>query len=138
MKERLFYPAIFEQFNGEYTVVFPDLEGCLTQGSNLEESYKMAFEVLGMTLTYFEEEKRELPAPSNPKDIKLEREQFVAIIEFNLQEYRKKYDSKAISKNCTIPNWMNTVALEKGLNFSQVLQEALMLRLEVPQKQNKI
>jgi Uncharacterized conserved protein len=138
MKEILFYPAIFEEFDGEYTVIFPDLDGCLTQGSGLEESYKMAFEVLGMTLTYLEEENREIPVPSNPKDIKLEGNQFVAIIEFKLQEYRKKYDSRAISKNCTIPRWMNVMALEKGLNFSQVLQEALMLKLDAPQKQNRI
>jgi len=138
MKERLFYPAIFEQFDGEYTVVFPDLDGCLTQGSNLEESYKMAFEVLGMTLTHFKKEKRIIPAPSNPNDLKLVGNQFVAIIEFNLQEYRKKYESKAVSKNCTIPSWLNEEASIAGVNFSQVLQEALMLKLEVPQKQNRI
>jgi len=135
MREQLFYPAVFELGEGgEYTITFPDLEGCITQGKDLEEGYKMAFEVLGMTLTYFEEEKREIPEPSNPKDIKLSEDEFVAIIEFDLMDYRRRYDSKAVSKNCTIPNWMNTIALERGLNFSQVLQEALMERLGLRSK----
>jgi len=39
--------------------------------------------------------------------------------------------SKAVSKNCTIPSWMNELALEKGLNFSQVLQEALAEKIKM-------
>ena len=91
----------------------------------------MAVEVLGMTLTYLEENKKDIPEPSSPKSIRLQENQFVVVVEFNLMEYRKKYDSKAVSKNCTIPSWMNKQALEKGLNFSQVLQEALAERIRM-------
>ena len=132
MKEQLFYPAIFEESeDGGFTIVFPDLGGCITQGEDIEEGYKMAVEVLGMTLTYLEENKKDIPEPSSPKSIRLQENQFVVVVEFNLMEYRKKYDSKAVSKNCTIPSWMNKQALEKGLNFSQVLQEALAERIRM-------
>jgi len=132
VKEQLFYPAIFEESeDGGFTIVFPDLGGCITQGEDIEEGYKMAVEVLGMTLTYLEENKKDIPEPSSPKSIRLQENQFVVVVEFNLMEYRKKYDSKAVSKNCTIPSWMNKQALEKGLNFSQVLQEALAERIRM-------
>lgn len=81
MKKQLFYPAVFEENeDGRFTVVFPDLEGCLTQGDNMDESYKMATEVLGMTITYLEENKRPIPAPSKPKGIKLEDSQIVSVL----------------------------------------------------------
>jgi hypothetical protein len=41
-------------------------------------------------------------------------------------EFLKKYESKAVKKTLTIPEWLNKEALELGVNFSQVLQEALV------------
>ena len=44
--------------------------------------------------------------------------------------YMKKYHSKKVRKNVTIPEYLNTLAEEKHLNFSQVLTEALELKLK--------
>lgn len=132
MRQQAFYPAVFQpEAEGGYTVTFPDLEGAVTYGADMEEAYKMATEVLGMTLVHFDETKKEIPAPSAANTIALENNQFTAVVAFNLLEYRKRYDSKAVSKNCTIPSWMNTLAMEQNINFSQVLQEALTERLRV-------
>ena len=46
-------------------------------------------------------------------------------------EYRNLRDSRAIKKTLTIPQWLNTKAEKQGVNFSQVLQEALKDRLKV-------
>ena len=43
--------------------------------------------------------------------------------------YEERYGEKAVRKNLTIPAWLNNAALEKGINFSQVLQEALKVQL---------
>jgi len=87
----------------------------------------------GFTITFpdLEENKKMIPKPSEPKAINLSNNQFIMVVEFDLMEYRKKYESKAVSKNCTIPSWMNELALEKGLNFSQVLQEALAEKIKM-------
>jgi len=44
-------------------------------------------------------------------------------------QWRKTFDNKAVKKTLSIPSWLNTKALNAGLNFSQVLQEALIERL---------
>jgi len=45
-------------------------------------------------------------------------------------EYKKKNDSRAVKKTLTIPSWLNELAIRQNINFSQVLQEALMSRLK--------
>lgn len=135
MKERLFYPAVFqEEQEGGYTVTFPDLKGAVTYGESTEEAYEMAVEVMGLTLESLEAEKEFIPEPSPLKKIKTEENQFVAVIEFNFLEYKKKYDSKAVSKNCTIPNWMNVEAERAGINFSKLLQEAITRTLGIDRR----
>lgn len=118
-----FYPAVFCQEDVGYSVFFPDLEGCNTEGDTLEESYQMAFDALGLYLEGISE--TEYPAKTNPKDIKLEENEFVAIIEFDMIAYKKKHDTKAVKKTLTIPSWLNELAEEKHVNFSGILQTAL-------------
>ncbi|SCP98656.1 type II toxin-antitoxin system HicB family antitoxin [Anaerobium acetethylicum] len=130
MKNKLFYPAIFEpDEDGAFTVFFPDVEGCVTGGSNMEESYELAFDCLGLVLSYLEDNKEEIPAPSKPQDISLEEGQFLVVIEFDMMQYKKKNNSKAVKKTLSIPEWLNEAAIAQGINFSQVLQEALMTKL---------
>ncbi|MBR1530242.1 MAG: toxin-antitoxin system, antitoxin component, HicB domain protein [Oscillospiraceae bacterium] len=46
-------------------------------------------------------------------------------------EYRKFFDKKAVKKTLTIPNWLNIMAERAGVNFSAVLQEALLEKLNI-------
>ena len=132
MKNKLFYPAVFEDAEeGGYTIFFPDLAGALTQAETLEEGYAMATEVLGMTLVYLNDEGKNIPEPSKPKDIKLGDNQSVVVVQFDLSEYRKKYESETVRVNCTMPKWLKTLGTDAGVNFSQVLQESLMIKLDV-------
>ena len=92
-----FYPAIFHQEDVGYSISFPDLNGCNTEGDTLEESYDMAFDALGLYLENIPES--EYPLKTNPKEIKLEDNEFVVIIEFDLLAYKKKHDARAITEN---------------------------------------
>jgi len=47
------------------------------------------------------------------------------------QKNGKARSEKSVKKTLTIPAWLNTAALEKGINFSQVLQDALKRQLHV-------
>lgn len=49
----------------------------------------------------------------------------------NLAAYRKANDLKTIRKNVTLPSWLNSVAEEAGINFSQILQEGLKKKLRL-------
>ena len=131
MKKKLFFPAIFAIENeGGFSISFPDLDGCFTQGETMEEAYEMASDALGLYLSVLEDEKRSIPTPSEPNNIHLNSNEFVVVIEFNMLEYRKKHNSKAIKKTLTIPQWLNEAAIERNINFSQVLQEALILKCQ--------
>lgn len=130
MLKKLFYPAIFmPEDNGAFTVTFPDVKDCITCGENMNHAYEMAFEALGLVLSYMDDNREAFPAPSLPQDIKVEVGQFLVIVEFDMEEYRKKTSSKAVKKTLSIPSWLNEEAMAMGINFSQVLQEALLQKL---------
>lgn len=123
---KLFYPAIFHQAEeGGFWVSFPDFPECFTDGDDMSEAYEMAVDALGLTITSRIENKEDIPHVSQPNEIDSE-EGFVVVVEFDLYEYRRKHNSRAVKKTLSIPEWLNEAALSMGLNFSQVLQEALM------------
>lgn len=126
------YPAIFTaEEGGKYSIRFPDLEGCYTCGDNLTDGILMAEDVLAFTLYDYERNEREMPEPSALPEIPLEDHEFVNYIACDTLEYRKRFNGKAVKKTLTIPEWLNEAAMAMNLNFSQVLQEALMNKLGV-------
>ena len=130
--KKLFYPAVFiPEEDGGFSVFFPDIPGCITGGDSMNQSYEMAFEALGLVLSYMKDKKELIPSASNPQDIKLEEGQFIVVIEFDMNAYKRKTESIAVKKTLTIPSWLNDAALEKNVNFSQVLQDALMETLHI-------
>lgn len=125
------YPAIFTpEENGCFSINFPDLEGCYTCGDSLEDGIEMAEDVLALILYGYEKENRDIPAPSAPDSFSLSGNEFINFIACDTMEYRKMYNSKAIKKTLTIPEWLNEAASAMGLNFSQVLQEALLAKIQ--------
>lgn len=126
------YPAIFtSEENGSYSVYFPDLEGCYTCGDDLKDSIFMAKDVLAAVLYDYERQNREIPSPSHIQDISVQEGEFVNYIACDTLWYRKKYNQRAVKKTLTIPEWLNELAVSQGINFSQVLQEALMEKVGI-------
>lgn len=125
--KKLFYPAIFQQEdNNGFSVFFPDVDGCVTCGDDMDDAYEMAFDCLGLVLSYMEDNKEPIPVASSPQRVVLGPEQFIVVIEFDMMAYKKKNNSKAVKKTLSIPEWLNEEAVAMGVNFSQVLQEALI------------
>ena len=129
--EKLFYPAIFhEAEEGGFWVSFPDLPECLTEGDDMQQAYEMAVDALGISLTSRKAEGETIPKPTEINKIDTE-DGFLAVVEFDMMEYQKKHNSRAVKKTLSIPEWLNEEAVARGVNFSQVLQEALMLKLNI-------
>ena len=126
------YPAIFEELQakdgGGYSVTFPDWSGA-TYGKTMEEAIRMAEDFLGLSCWDAEEDKEPLPTPTNPKTIATNSRTFVAMLTADTMEYRRKMSKKTVKKTLSIPEWLNTMALEKNLNFSGILQDALKEKL---------
>lgn len=125
---RIAYPALFHEENGSYWVEFPDLQGCLTDGDTIEEAYEHAKEALGF---YLDVDDNSYNKPSAIKKVvDANPGSLVMFIEYDSLEYAKKYKTKAVKKNLSIPEWLNDLALKQNINFSSVLQEALINKLE--------
>ena len=77
-----------------------------------------------MGIEYLDCEK-EIPEP-NSVEIKADKDDIVTLVDVDFVEYRKKVDNKAVKKNCTIPYWLNVEAEKAGINYSKVLQDAIM------------
>ena len=123
------YPAVFTPEDGGYSVDFPDLEGCYTCGDNLPEALEMAEDVLSMTLTLLEDERKPIPTPSGVEETRHDPGEFVNLILADTAAYRKKTSNQAVKKTLSIPQWLNTAAEAANVNFSQTLQEALTAKL---------
>lgn len=120
------YPAIFHKEDG-YWVEFPDLEGCNTSGSTLENTMEMAQEALGLYLVSIMEDGNDLPVPSIIEDLNAPEDAIVSYVSTDIEKYRR--NTRAVKKTLSLPEWLNEEAMAKGINFSSVLQDALKDRL---------
>ena len=130
MNRVYYYPAIFTAEDVGFSVRFPDLPGCFTEGDTIEETYKMAASAIGL-YAQNEDGEFEFPKASAPKDIELDKDEFLVLIEFDLVEYLKNTSEKSVKKTLTIPSWLNNLAEQNNVNFSNVLQNALKDYLNV-------
>lgn len=124
----LTYPAIFTQEDNQYWVEFVDLEGCFSDGKTLAEAMENAKEAMGL---YLEDSEEYPKCTTDIKNIKLEDNQIISFVTVNLEEHKRKYENKSVKKTLSIPAWLNTIAEKENVNFSQLLQKALMETLHV-------
>lgn len=128
--EKRIYPAIFHPEDvGGYSLHFPDLPGCISEGDTLPEALEMAQDALGIYLYSLQQEKETFPEASKPEKLTIDKGDFITLVEWDELEYLRRTDNKAVKKTLTLPAWMNTKAEELQINFSQTLQEALIQKI---------
>ena len=128
---KLFYPAIFHKAEeGGFWVSFPDFPECLTDGDDMTQAYEMAVDALGLVLADMIDNNEDLPAASEPDKVTVEPNSFLVVVEFDYIQYQKKHNSRAVKKTLTIPEWLNEAAMRQNINFSQLLQEALLEKVK--------
>ena len=120
----LIYPALFHQEQGSWWVEFPDLPGCFSQGETLEEALTEAEEALSLYCTVLVEEKKSLPAASNAREIAVPTDGILSLVNGKLSPR-----TRSVKKTLTIPGWLNDLAMQHGIPFSETLQEALIAKL---------
>lgn len=117
MNKDLFYPAIFHpEENRSYSVFFPDIPGCNTTGNTIEHAYEMAFDALGIVLSYMEDNNESFPSATNPANFELTEGQFVVIIRFNMLEYKQKL-------NVLIKEGMDDITQGNTRPFSEAISD---------------
>ena len=125
----LIYPAVFHKEDDAYWVEFPDLEGCQSFGDTLAETVMNAKEALeGYAITLLEQGKT-LNTASNIEQIEHDENSFTSLVECDITN--KFANNRAVKKTLTIPAWLNDMAIERGVNFSSILQNALVDYLQI-------
>ena len=81
-------------------------------GQSLDEACSMAEDFLGLACWDAEEDKGPLPAPTNPKEIPVGENSFVAMIATDTIAYRPKMSRKTVKKTLSIPEWLNALAVK--------------------------
>ena len=131
LPERYIYPAVFTYEEGkEIAVVFPDLD-VATSGENDADALASARELLGAVLYGMEEDGDPIPAPTPLNAVKLEENERAALVDVYMPSIRLAKVNRAVNRTETIPAWLNAAAMERNINFSQVLQGALREQLHM-------
>lgn len=124
MKSHYVYTAVFtKEEDGGYSVRFPALDGCFTQGDSFEEAYSMAQEAMSLHLYGMEEDGLDIPG-----DVELptvSAPESVVMIRAWMTPFRESMRNQAVKKTLTIPAWLNKEAEKRHVNYSQLLQSAL-------------
>ncbi len=127
--ERYFYPAIFSYDDGaEISVVFPDLDAA-TSGINDDDALLSARELLGCVMFGLEEDDAPIPAPTALNGLPLEDNERAVLVDVYMPSIRMAQNNRSVNRTVTLPAWLNAAALERNINFSQVLQEALKTQI---------
>lgn len=123
---RFIYPAVFHhEDDTSYWVEFPDLPGCFTDGDTQEDALNNAQEAMALYLEPDGETEPNYPHATDITDISQPENGFVSYV---VSDVDLTKSSRSVKKTLTIPEWLNTRATQQGVNFSQVLQEALINR----------
>lgn len=124
-EERKAYPIVIsKEEEGFYYVSIPDFD-IATQGESIADAMEMARDAIGIMGIDYLDDGKVLPEP-NTKEVESGADDIVTLVDVDFAEYRKKVDNKAVKKNCTIPYWLNVEAEKAGINYSKVLQDAIM------------
>ena len=136
------YPAVFYEEEGKISAIFPDLGNLATFGDNVADAMHMAQDACGLYLFTALRDGEPLPAPSALSEIssaaileELEMESavdsaFVNMVLVDMTEYARQHSDRAVKKTLSIPMCLNTLCEEKSINFSKVLQDALLTKVQ--------
>ena len=91
----------------------------------------MAVDALGLALTERMKSGEDIPQGSGISGLEQmgTEDGVLVLVEFDLEEYNRKHNSRSVKKTLSIPEWLNEAAVRQNINFSQVLQEALMKKV---------
>ncbi len=119
------FPAVFHSNDdGSYTVTFPDLPGCISEGKSLGNAISMAEAALKQWIEYLSDKNEQIPAPRSIDRIAVESREFTSYIRVETR------DKRAVRRTVSLPRWMDEGAIREGLSLSRVLQDALEGKLQ--------
>lgn len=129
------YPVILTYEDNTIYIGIPDFEtgNYISFAETMEEAIKYAKEIITINYTDFEDNQKEIPKPSDMRELKktLKDNQDVIYVSLWLPYEKSLVKVAYKKKTLSIPTWLDILATQKNLNFSQILQEALKQKLGI-------
>ncbi len=137
---RAAYPVFIKKSEEYYLVYIPDVDG-YTEGRDFCDAISMARDYIGGAVISGKKEDFAVPVPSDEvsairKAKEVSEPDFdyssgtLTYVDVDFEAYRRKLKNLSVKKNCTIPQWLSEKAEARGVNFSRVLQDALVELLQ--------
>lgn len=128
------YLAVFEPGKDGFGVSFPDLPGCVSFGKTFEEARTEAADALGLHLYGMEKDGDPIPEPSEVPEVDPDTAQgyFVSPVTVYPDMVKNELDNRRVKTNITLPAWLKEAAEQKGVNYSRLLETALLDYLDIP------
>jgi len=111
---------------GGFSIWFEGLSGCGAQGEDITEALDSAQDALAGWIYAIQKRGYHVPEPFPIDQIPLEPGEYTTLIMADIDAYRKTVDSYAVKKTLSIPSWLNEKAEAANVNYSKVLQDALV------------
>ena len=125
MKEYI-YPAIFHKNDdGSFTVTFPDLPGCITEGKTMGDAIKMVQSALTQWIEFLRDEKEDIPIASEYDAVEKADGEAISLVQADVR------DNRAVKRTVSLPKWMDDKLSEAGFSLSKLIQEAGRQKLEL-------
>lgn len=141
MKTREAYPVLVKRDGNDFLVYVPDLD-IYTEGKDLPDAIFMARDAIGLKWMDAVDEKSDFPDASTSEEAIAKAKEdadedfdfsdgLLTFVDVDCEMYRNRLRNRAVKKNCTIPFWLSEEAEKRGVNFSKVLQDALLQKLNM-------
>jgi len=120
----LVYPVILHKETvGGFSVEVPDIGW--TQGDDPADALAMAQDLIGTALA----DEDTVPSATPFDKITVSAPDMKALVSIDLELFRRQHPVM-VRKHVSIPDYLNDLGIEQGINFSKLLTEALHLRLD--------
>ena len=125
------YSAVFtpSEDGAKYYARIPDLPGCITTGSSLQDAITQITDAASGWLVVAEDEGLPISSATPQSALDHAPGDVLSLIQVDTIAYRALTDTRAVRKNVSLPAWMADLADKRGINCSQVLQDGLKARL---------
>ena len=130
---KLTYLAVFEPSKDGFGVYFPDLPGCISFGRTFEDAQEQAADALALHIYGMEKDGEKLPKPSKTPSVEPVTAEgyFVAPVTVFPDMVKNELDNKKVKTNVTLPTWLKDAAEQQGVNYSRILETALIDYLDI-------
>ena len=123
---RYTYTAVITPEDGKFYARVPDITGCATTGKDIEDAVVQITDALSGCLVVWEDQGLAIPLATAQPDIPHDASDILTLVSVDTITYRAQTDTRAVRKNVSLPAWMASMAEQRGINCSKILQDALV------------